>query len=372
LYADQLGTTQTIKEVPGVTRETNTDSTNTITINLSEVDESKLPEKYNAKVVLEAPIIMAQSYDQELDLNEKVIIEKDENETMDFENNNFTPDGTFLCAPVSDGYPDETSFDVSINKEGKIYIMDILNGRIQEFDSNGKHINNIPVGKALKMKWDKKKDHFILINFKNEIATDEKGELFIRDKAENKIEQIKETGEVKTITDLPEKFGGENMREKRMTADKGGVVVGGKRIYSDEGDEFIANKINERKIEFKKGKSRLLICQNSPTASSMKELYRDYNNNIYLYMFSSKGKESGIIKISETGELLSVIKEGKYLFGHEWMDSCGNKPSPLLLNWERSMKFDLNGNLYFLEMICCKNIPQCANKIRILKLEYRK
>lgn len=52
------GSQQTIKteqQAPGVVVEYKEDGTKVVTINLSEVDENKLPEKYDAKVILEAP-----------------------------------------------------------------------------------------------------------------------------------------------------------------------------------------------------------------------------------------------------------------------------------------------------------------------------
>jgi len=44
------------EQAPGVITEYKEDGTKVITINLSEVDENKLPEKYEAEVILEAPI----------------------------------------------------------------------------------------------------------------------------------------------------------------------------------------------------------------------------------------------------------------------------------------------------------------------------
>jgi len=47
-------------DVPGVTTQIKEDGTKVVTINLSEIDESKLPEKYEAEVILEAPNMMGE------------------------------------------------------------------------------------------------------------------------------------------------------------------------------------------------------------------------------------------------------------------------------------------------------------------------
>ena len=54
------------EQAPGVITEYKEDGTKVITINLSEVDENKLPEKYEAEVILEAPIYQITSGNREL------------------------------------------------------------------------------------------------------------------------------------------------------------------------------------------------------------------------------------------------------------------------------------------------------------------
>ncbi len=82
------------KNIPGVTEEIGSDGVKTVTINLSEIDENKLPEKYVPEVILEAPIIGAESGEGTLELNGKMIAKQDMNGIMNLGDKSFTPDGT--------------------------------------------------------------------------------------------------------------------------------------------------------------------------------------------------------------------------------------------------------------------------------------
>jgi hypothetical protein len=296
---------------------------------------------------------------------------------------NITPNGVFLDMPEG-GI--EGNYDTSIDEEGNIYILDIYNGRIQEFDKNGKHSRNIPIKNVYKKSIKKvneqiagneyrEKEEWVVEDLKNEIAATN-GKIYVRNGMKNNIEQIDENGNVKETTNIPDKIDGKNTREMRMWADEGGVGLGKNGGFLNNGKvdngqtQVVVKQINNKSIEVKIGKNKLVICQNSATASEIEKLYIDEKGDVYLYMFASKGTENGIAKVSENGRLMAVIKEGKYLFGNDGKDACGNKPTPLLLNWEQSMKFDPNGNLYFLESVCCGKESQtkCFNKIKIIKL----
>jgi ABC-type molybdate transport system substrate-binding protein len=63
----------------------------------------------------------------------------------------------------------------------------------------------------------------------------------------------------------------------------------------------VVKQINNKSIEVKIGKNKLVICQNSATASEIEKLYIDEKGDVYLYMFASKGTENGIAKVSENG-----------------------------------------------------------------------
>lgn len=52
------------KGVPGVREEVGAEGEKIITINLAEIDESKLPEKCEAEVILEAPIVTSAMVDK--------------------------------------------------------------------------------------------------------------------------------------------------------------------------------------------------------------------------------------------------------------------------------------------------------------------
>ena len=97
-------TIKTEVQSPGVVTEYKEDGTKVVTINLSEVDENKLPEKYEAKVILEAPILPAYSDEGTLEYNGKLIAKLDNNKRFDLHEKSFSPSGTFLMSSVTDGY----------------------------------------------------------------------------------------------------------------------------------------------------------------------------------------------------------------------------------------------------------------------------
>ena len=151
-FADVTTTAQAAQDVPGVTSTIGADGTKTVTINLSEVDAGKLPEQYEAKVVLEAPIVLGEqkyirknkkdysTYEKYEELYDGKIATFGKYGTKEVVGENITPNGVFLDMPEG-GI--EGNYDTSIDEEGNIYILDIYNGRIQEFDKNGKHSRNI-------------------------------------------------------------------------------------------------------------------------------------------------------------------------------------------------------------------------------------
>jgi len=203
------------EQAPGVITEYKEDGTKVVTINLSEVDENKLPEKYEAEVILEAPIIGGQVKGVE------ELIDKDGN--IETKGKDYSPSGTFLLGSSTDGLP--SGFDVKIDDKGNIYISDLINSRIQKFDSKGKHIKNIRIKNAFKSKWNKVKGWWDEEHNKNEFAISQ-NKIYIRDTAKNRIETYDESGNVVETIDIPEKVDGKDTREMKMWADEEGVGVG--------------------------------------------------------------------------------------------------------------------------------------------------
>ncbi len=355
----------TNKNIPGVTEEIGSDGVKTVTINLSEIDENKLPERYVPEVILEAPIIGAESGEGTLELNGKMIAKQDMNGIMNLGDKSFTPDGTFLMSSVTDGYPDESSFDVKIDDKGNIYILDILNGRIQMFNNKGKHVKNIPIKNSFKTRWDEVKSYKIYENFKNEIAITD-GKIYVRDRSKNKIEQLDETGTIKETIDIPDKIEGQDTAGMKLWADEEGVGVGKWKNVKKATNTIDVKQITPNEFEIWQRGQKIMIVKNIPSEDNMQLIYTDKFNDTYFYFFGMK--DNGIIKVSRNGSVLSIIRDWKYQFGKEWYDDCGNKPQPLLLNWAKSMIFDSKGNLYICYKNCCKEKENCLNKIKIIKL----
>ena len=110
------------QQAPGVVTEYMEDGTKVVTINLSEIDEDSLPEKYVAEVILEAPIYR---YDY--------IIENKDN----------LKDVVYFAKKIDIVMPQ--SLDVKIDGKGDMYIFDPYMDRVQKFDNKGRHIRDIPV-----------------------------------------------------------------------------------------------------------------------------------------------------------------------------------------------------------------------------------
>jgi hypothetical protein len=121
---------------------------------------------------------MAESGNGTLEYEGKIIAKENTEGLMDLGNKSFSPSGTFLKSSVTDGYPN--NFDVKIDEKEYIYIMDILNSRIQEFDNRGKHVKDIPVKNTFKTRWNKSKGMKEYDNLKDEIGVTD-GKLFVRD-----------------------------------------------------------------------------------------------------------------------------------------------------------------------------------------------
>jgi len=261
------------------------------------------------------------------------------------------------------------NFDVSIDEIGNIYIYDPYMSRIQKFNNKGKHIKNIPIKEVSEGYYDKKIGRLVHKSLKTNIVAG-KGKIYVRDTAKNRIEAIDESGNVVETIDIPEKIDGKDTREMKMWADEEGVGVGEKAVKGKKrwGEKVFVKQVNLKKLQIIQNNKSLNIIQNSPTAIGMQFRFMDNENNIYVNFFAPKGKENGIVKISNSGILLAKIHEGQYIFEKEWKDECGNQPKPIKNSWAESMVFDKKGNLYLFQTICCKAQKDCMGKIRILKI----
>lgn len=194
-----LKTIKTEEQLRGVIVEYKEDGTKEVTINLLEVETNKLPEKYKAELILEAPMYQITSGNKELYYKKELLGKFERNSTFKLNKRNITKSGTFLIGGV-DNYPE--GLDVKIEDNGNIFILDLYNGRIQKFNSKGKHIKNIPI-----------KDYFefrgandgypVVVKDEIEIGREK---IYVRDRVNNRIEVMNDNGTVLEIIDIPEKI----------------------------------------------------------------------------------------------------------------------------------------------------------------------
>ncbi|PKL90555.1 MAG: hypothetical protein CVV21_12195 [Candidatus Goldiibacteriota bacterium HGW-Goldbacteria-1] len=346
-------TIKTEIQSPGVVTEYKEDGIKVVTINLSEVDENKLPEKYEAKVILEAPIyVMPETIEEQKKFKSEEVYFLQLNE-----------------------YPQ--AFDVKIDAKGNIYVLDTYAEKIHKFNDKGVRVKQIPIKDTIKTHFVKEGDGIGFDKFKNEIAIN--SGLYIRDTASSIIESIDENGKVLETIDVPKEINGKSTRKMKMWADEEGVRIGesksirgewksDKKIKSNKTEEVVIKQIDVKGFKIEKGVIKMIIVQNSPSAISSKFIGTDANNNIFIWFYAGLGKETAIVKIDAEGKLLFANPYWKYMFGKEWFDECGNAPQPLLLNWEQSLLLDENGNLYIFQLICCTKKQDCDQKIRVIRL----
>ena len=379
------GSQQTIKteqQAPGVMVEHREDGTKVVTINLSEVDENKLPEKYEAEVILEAPVYQLISGNRELYFNDELLGKFERDSTFKLNRSNITKSGTFLKGGV-DNYPE--GIDVKIDGSGNIFILDMYNGRIQKFNSEGKHIRNIPL-----------KDNFEFggteggraVRLKDEISV-WGDRVFVRDTVKNCIEALDESGKVLETIEVPEEIDGKKTREMKMWADEEGVGVGqpsmnlrltkDRKLNGEKGErkkqknEWIS-QIRENKYfkkEWKALNDIYLKIQSKIAMVGISDYFIDEKLNSFIYVYSDKQDDSRIIKITNTGDVLASIPYWPYWKDERWRDKCQKVPKPLLNPFSESQKYDSNGNIYLVQIVCCSE-EDCIGKMRIVKLFFNK
>ncbi|HRQ43348.1 MAG TPA: hypothetical protein PLB12_03260 [Candidatus Goldiibacteriota bacterium] len=346
-------TVKTEIQSPGVVTEYKEDGTKVVTINLSEVDENKLPEKYEAKVILEAPIL-------ELDYIKanKAKLEKK----------------VYFAYLNDDDLKQD--IDVKIDENGFIYIFDPYMGRIQKFNSDGKHLIDIPFDNTRKAHL--QGDHWIADSMIDEFEV-YLGEIYIINTIKNTIEKIDEKGRVKQKINIPEKSDGQSAREAIMYIDPSDIIKRKDLQQNTDNLKGSRNTLNVMVKEIyptvfnvKSESCEFRVVQNSPSVKSITFIYIDRFQNVYFKSVGMKGNERGFYKVSPCGKMLGVIRDWKYRVEDKWRDDCENRPEPLLMNWQESMIFNKDGDLYFFENICCKNQINCIGMVRVLKVSRRK
>ena len=399
-FADVTTTAQAAQDVPGVTSTIGADGTKTV--NLSEVDAGKLPEQYEAKVVLEAPIVMGEqkyirknkkdysTYEKYEELYDGKIATFGKYGTKEVVGENITPNGVFLDMPEG-GI--EGNYDTSIDEEGNIYILDIYNGRIQEFDKNGKHSRNIPIKNVYKKSIKKvneqiagneyrEKEEWVVEDLKNEIAATN-GKIYVRNGMKNNIEQIDENGNVKGTINIPDKIGGKNTKKMRMTIDGGDMSFA--NMYIDNNNTVKTSMLNNepwragrnRRNAVKEKKWKTVngcnIKFESPEdgISVIEDRYQDSEKHQYIYIEDVKGPKSGFYKVSTNCVLIAEINDWVYWYGNDWKDECKIDPQPLNSNIENSEFFTKDGGLYLFQYVCSKD-KKYEGQIRVIKLKSKK
>ena len=361
-------TIKVVEQAPGVITEDKEDGTKVVTINLSEVDENKLPEKYEAEVILETPIYT---------------------DDYIYENKEKLKGQIYFMEAVDAA--ERINFDVSIDEIGNIYIYDPYMSRIQKFNNKGKHIKNIPIKEVSEGYYDKKIGRLVHKSLKTNIVA-EKGKIYVRDIAKNHIEAIDESGTVLETIDIPEKIDGKDTREMKMWADEEGVGVGDeKRRFKFENKKVkILDKHNsDNFIKWSSGKKESIFQTKIKVESyfinikTKKELFSidtigfDGYGNQFLQVYTKEKITDRrwkvwdkILKINNKGKLLAVFEIEPYWFSNEWKAGC-DSISPLIDNWEVSRKIQKNGDVFLLQYINCKK-QDYIGKIRIIKLSSRK
>ncbi len=378
-------TIKTEVQSPGVVTEYKEDGTKVVTINLSEVDENKLPEKYEAKIILEAPVYSAPSGNGELMYDGKVIVKEDNKGIMRLGGKSFSPDGTFLMSSTTDGYPGE--FDVKVDESGNIYILDMLNSRIQKFNSNGKHIKNIILNNVYTSRYDKIRGQTLLDNSKDEIAV-LKGDVYVRDSVKNKIEKLDESGKVLETINIPEVIDGESTRGMKEWADKEGVIATRNKAKIEKRSIRVSgillkrgdikyDSLNSNNVISLNEKNKIVVLNNALNLllKSNEKIFGIYlisQNEKFLYFsITGNGFYNGIFKFNSEGNLVSRIQDWKCWFSKEWSGACeipsggirGLANGGILSN----TLMDNRNNIYLFQLVCCEN-DNCLSKIRIIKI----
>jgi hypothetical protein len=357
-------TVKTEIQSPGVVTEYKEDGTKVVTINLSEIDENKLPEKYEAKVVLEAPIY---------------------SDSFINDNKERLKNSIYFVSAVDAAI--KIDFDVSVDSDGNIYIYDPYMERIQKFSAEGKHSWNIQIKNETESYYDEKLDHWVPKSLKTIFFVD-KGKIYVRDTIKNRIECIDETGKVIEIINVPKEIERKNTRviKKWMTEER--VIAGQKKVKPDtksiedgnvllERGDIKYDALNSNNVISLNEKNKIVVLNNTlnlllKSKEKIFSIYLISQNEDFLYLsITGNGFYNGIFKISDNGRLLTRIRDGKYWFSEEWAGGCqisaGGINGVVRGGIDSNTFVDSRGGIYLSQLLCCEN-EECVSRIRIIKL----
>lgn len=288
--------------------------------------------------------------------------------------------------------------DVKVGQDGSIYIFDPYMNRVRKFDTDGKHLKDIPVNNKRKVK------RLPGGYYEAESMTDEievgGDRVYLRDTAKNSIEALDESGKVLETIEVPEAIEGKKTREMKMWADEEGVGIGkpsmnlrfsdGERIRKKGEEKWgevslkawhtntkyysmpvaVNDKLNWRlndDIEF-------LLRTNKGTIISVNELMRN-KNDIVLSAGVFYGLEGDVLKIKNSiisitnGKVSCFLADfNQYWRDSVWVDECRKNPLTWSGNTYENLKAARNGNVYLLQKTCCKE-KDCIYKIRFIILQ---
>jgi len=378
--ADSSSTTvesKTIKteiQSPGVVTEYKEDGTKVVTINLSEIDENKLPERYEANVILEAPI-----YDFSY-VKEVFEIFSDAN-FIKTNGKSYTKSSTFLVGNPTDGLPYIESIKVSADENGNIYFLDVLNSRIQKFNNKGDHVKNIPIKDSYYRRWNEVKGDWDDRNIKSDFLVRE-NMIFVKDLSKGFIENIDEKGELIKTIEVAKLIGVLKTRDMKSLLDGIGVTSNKEAFETRSWNTEIKYynemvRLNDLKKWIINNKIEVILKSVSGTIINVDNLFSDINSyyfNFGLYLGRNNKElniQNKIVEISKDGEIRSLINFDKYWNEPEWIDKCGNKPKTWSGNTFENLLFDKFGSVYLLQYVCCQE-KGCVSTIRVIKLSPEK
>ena len=350
------------QDVPGVTTEIKEDGTKVVTINLSEIDESKLPEQYEAEVILEAPMMMGEQLPPVKKNGQKVYYEaykgqnasRTKNRNYKIIGKNITESGIFLTMPEGGV---AGNFDTKIDSEGNIYILDMYNRRIQKFNNKGTHVGNILLSNVYEEQGEFGKNWREKIHFKNKIAAGG-GKVYVMDTAQGVIEELNEEGKVIERIKVPKEASG------KWWADEKGMGIGDVVLKGERGEGRI--QVTNNVIKLKKINTDIKL---KTSIISIYSIGKDEKRNIYFDISAGEKKERGILKLSESGRIKTFISDSPYWWSDKWKSGC-KKIQPFFNgDYIDSTLFSRAGAVYLIQSLCCAEDEDCVSKIRIIALK---
>ncbi len=337
----------------------------TVNLNLSEIDDTKLPVQYDYKVIMDAPFV-GKDAGYRIHYKGKTIMgsdDKNNDDIYEYTSNNRTPPGTFLIYSA-----------VAVEITNKfIYILDQGNARIQKFDLNGNFLKQIFISNPYKLKKNKVTDNMKPMINKGSLHVAENGSIYLYDSVNRTVEVLNDAGLVSRVVDLKIENDELAKQMKKGFVDLGYSRTISKTAFQKEENNGLAkhtasinaygkNKNNYRvNIESIKDIFEFVQCQTLNNSA----LY-DKNGNIYVYIYTGNDKDlSGIFVVNNDGRLISKIKTELFRKGKDWVGPCGIFPE----EYNENGTIDDNGTIFLVQSVCWKPLSEdCMAKLRIIKL----